>query len=1271
MRNKNFLIFILVMVLLTASISQINIVADAFGSSSSSSEEFTERLKCILNDALNRSYWYKNSSVLFTPENLANKADELINAYYNFAKSWWEETFKVYSYPGYVKTFYDLIISEGVNEINDILTMPEFDSIILDSIVKTYEFAKMFKQFFLPWDIGWKIVKNFSDTYRNILEQAHSYKILLDCYEWYGIKRIDSILMDLSDISKKEAEIVNDILAGKAHPVDLSVKIENEYNEIKKAASNIEPLLFRGEFSDSEKKVFLSCLGTLAEFNAYLSALLNRFLPDFEISVDKSVMQVSTDGTASLLVILVSKNSFEGDVSLSIEWISGKPTWVSKSEFKPQVIVLKAQTCASSTLSIVVSDFAKSGDHTLRIVGKCSSAARAREATLRVGWLGSLKAEWSISPKLIEADQSVSIEIKAKFENGTLVPDAAVNAWVIKPDGKKSSVALNYHASMRKFIGEFWDTSLPGTYKFEAIIGKLFYAPYSITDSFKVQKFSYNLNVYAIEDYDYTLTGNLTYPYDLNEITSPRGVKYKVSVVAPFDDGILAQIWKNDEEIFYDFLCAGDFIFLDSNELLVYISGYYFYRVAKRAHLMLQLGTRTGRANVNPIDQTVEVGSSCDFTITISATDRRVIYVYGEPRQWTSFQGITWSTINDNAKLERKEFYSTTPLPSRITMRITPPSTVQPGAYNFWVSVMRSRTTSGGDGMNPGDLFLITLSVTPKQYKITLTSTGTRGEKNFGSIVFDGVTYPLYYGDVVIPKYSGRYAITMMTPQGYTFKSWNTSGQITVENPDAESTIITILGDCVLEAVISPNLGNITGRVIDFETRCGVKSQIFYWSTEEETWRLYGEVSTDDNGNFVIPNIPSCTYTVMVNAEGYLTYYSELEWPYWDIYGHSWKDVTVIPNSTVIVDFELMPIPKLIVEPDMLTVRQGGEGAFNLSIHFLEDPKWWTEMELGKMVIITYYIPYDQEFPEDLTISPEDIAIEPWDVIIDPENASNFSITFTINVSANASCKAYGIPITFCIYREVELLFTYVIVQVVPSNAQIQNIKIAEEDFDMVIETNSTEVSNFTFDKSLKAISFEVSGPEATTGYCNVMIPKMLMAPPFNVSVNGEQVNFNMTENSLFYFIYFTYSHSHITIQITSSGVLGDSEPPMIFSLTDLEELLTAEQNLTIYAFVMDFEHEIDRVWLIYSLDGGLTWSEPVDMMIELGHIYTAEITGLKEGDLVTYKIIAEDQAGNRAETMYNQVQVIPEFPTIIFLQLFMLAILLLLILLKRKGVKP
>jgi len=1289
--KRDISIFILTSMLLMVSASQI-IVADVVLVMSplayTLTPELYSYLLCISMDAKYRSEHYENIAFIFTPKVDESLVKEYLGVLQGVAKDYAEAVKNKIGPGGIYSNFKDFLIEYGKDALKELLKS-DSNFEVLECLADAFTSVKVFLNYLMPHDCV-VIVYNAANKIQSIVIEGRDGLALSRAYQT-NVQNVPQLLSDINNICKDEIKTIENIIDGKLHPIDLRSKIEDESKEIDIIAENIRKLLDVGEITTERRESFAVFLGELAEFKAYLLTILKHVMPDFDVTVNEGIMSVSENGTAFLSINVISKNGFDGDVTLSVEWVGKKPDWVAREEFNPQVVTLKPNKCASSTLSIAVSDFAEKGDYALKIIGKCSSAIRCKEVKFTVRTIGAIRAELNLSPKVIEVDQSVSIEIKALFENGTLVPNAAIEAWVRKPDGSRSNVVLNYHAGMRKYTGEYWDTSLPGTYTFNAKVGKLFYAPHFVSVSFKVQKFSYNVDVYAIEDYDYELTSNLIYPYDLNEITSSGGVKYKVTVVAPFEDGFLAKIWKNSEEIFYGDLYRGDFMFFDSKELLIYVSGYYYFRVAKppKAYLLLQMGTRTGRANIEPNYHSVEAGLSCDFTITTSATDRQVVYVYGEPRLWASFPGISWSTVNDNSNLKRKEYYSSNTLPSRLTMRITPPTTAQPGDYHFWISVMRSPTTRCNDGMNPGDLFLVTVTVTPKQYKITLTSTATTGEKNFGSIVLDGITYcfhtfPWWGRNIEIAKYSGSYSLTMIPPPGYVFKSWNVNGQITVANTMAESTIISIFGDGTLEAIINPNLGNITGRVIDYETKHGIKSAVIeYWCIDFYDWGgyLYGEVITDDYGNFLIDNVPSCNYYIHAYADHYIS-------SWFDLHGWASREVTVIPNSSITVILELMPLPRLLIEPRVQTVSPGESFSVNVSIpstfvsliNELHERYHWYYID-----ICCYYtssnwydhVPLPAEMPNDLAIDPWLITVNPWNICYPTEelapSESNFTTTFDVFIDSETYCGTFAIPIGLFLWfgewYEISDL-TWITVHVIPLNAYIQNVEIAQQSFGIAIETNSTDVSNFVFNKSAKTISFEVSGPDLTIGYCNLTIPKKLMTPPFVISINDQQIEFNITENSMFYFVYFTYSHSSKTIQITSQTLLGDSEPPTIISLTDVEELLTAEQNLTIYAFAIDFDHEIDGVWLVYSVDGGVTWSEPIRMSTQVDHIYTAQLTGLNQGDIIVYKVIAEDVAGNIAESEHYQVLVIPEFPSIVFLQLFMLLILAVALYLKKKGVK-
>jgi parallel beta-helix repeat protein len=92
--------------------------------------------------------------------------------------------------------------------------------------------------------------------------------------------------------------------------------------------------------------------------------------------------------------------------------------------------------------------------------------------------------------------------------------------------------------------------------------------------------------------------------------------------------------------------------------------------------------------------------------------------------------------------------------------------------------------------------------------------------------------------------------------------------------------------------------------------------------------------------------------------------------------------------------------------------------------------------------------------------------------------------------------------------------------------------------YPVALSSNST-ILGFKFSQPQMQISFNVTGPSGTVGYCNVTIPKTLLADsPWTVTIDEAPKNdYAKTENGTHTFIYFNYTHaspSHIIIQGTS-----------------------------------------------------------------------------------------------------------------------------------------
>ncbi len=113
----------------------------------------------------------------------------------------------------------------------------------------------------------------------------------------------------------------------------------------------------------------------------------------------------------------------------------------------------------------------------------------------------------------------------------------------------------------------------------------------------------------------------------------------------------------------------------------------------------------------------------------------------------------------------------------------------------------------------------------------------------------------------------------------------------------------------------------------------------------------------------------------------------------------------------------------------------------------------------------------------------------------------------------------------------------------------IFNVVWEHTKYQVLVSSNST-VTHFDFNQSLGQIEFEVSGETSIMGYCNVTIPKSLLAgDPWTVMIEGESIaNLISSDNETHSFIYFTYIHAS-TLQITIQGTWVISEFPSLLVL--------------------------------------------------------------------------------------------------------------------------
>jgi hypothetical protein len=113
-------------------------------------------------------------------------------------------------------------------------------------------------------------------------------------------------------------------------------------------------------------------------------------------------------------------------------------------------------------------------------------------------------------------------------------------------------------------------------------------------------------------------------------------------------------------------------------------------------------------------------------------------------------------------------------------------------------------------------------------------------------------------------------------------------------------------------------------------------------------------------------------------------------------------------------------------------------------------------------------------------------------------------------------------------------------------------------------------------------------------------------------------------------------------------------------------------QSVTVSVNVTGIESPVENVFLNYTTNNGISWNN-TEMTLTSQYpnsticLYQATISGQLADTWVNYSISAYDNAGNSADAG-ARYHVIPEFPSMIVLALFMIVTLVAVIVYKRKG---
>ncbi len=89
------------------------------------------------------------------------------------------------------------------------------------------------------------------------------------------------------------------------------------------------------------------------------------------------------------------------------------------------------------------------------------------------------------------------------------------------------------------------------------------------------------------------------------------------------------------------------------------------------------------------------------------------------------------------------------------------------------------------------------------------------------------------------------------------------------------------------------------------------------------------------------------------------------------------------------------------------------------------------------------------------------------------------------------------------------------------------------------VRSNST-VASFSFEPDLKRLSFNVTGPSGSAGFCRVTFPSALLGGNFTIRVGATTVTPSVTSNGTHTILFFIYSHSTQNVKVNATTAIPE-----------------------------------------------------------------------------------------------------------------------------------